>query len=187
MISHSDISTKIDLSLAASIRHARKADLTLLEWDEEMWRYRDLFRKAFDDSVEGHRLMLIADVNQYPVGRLNVQLTAGNLSYADGFSRAYLYSLHVMPPFRGQGIGTHLIRTAENELVDRAFGWATIAVATNNRDALRLYERLGYHIFRQDDSDWSFSDPSGQQHFVHEACFALEKRLSISPASPSFD
>jgi ribosomal protein S18 acetylase RimI-like enzyme len=90
-----------------------------------------------------------------------------------------------MTPFQGQGIGTQLIRAAETELVARGFEWATIAVATNNRRALQLYKRLGYRVFREDDSHWSFEDPSGEEHTVQEACFALEKRLPTIPDLPS--
>jgi ribosomal protein S18 acetylase RimI-like enzyme len=183
LINYSGVLTRLDLSIAASIRHAVEADLLLLEWSEEMWRYRALFRNAFEDASQGRRIMLIADVNQFPVGRLNVQLIAGNIRYADGLSRGYLYSLSVMTPFQGQGLGTQLIRTAESELVARGFEWATIAVATENRRARQLYERQGYRVFREDDSHWTFDDPDGREHTVHEACYALEKRLVAFPHS----
>ena len=81
--------------------------------------------------------------------------------------------------FRGRGIGTRLLEEAENILVERGFRWATIAVAKDNPDALRLYRRLGFRTIRADDGDWSYRDHEGSLRFVHEPCWVLEKQLHL--------
>jgi ribosomal protein S18 acetylase RimI-like enzyme len=177
LIDQAIILEAFEIDVPVIIRHASAEDLSRLEWDREMWAFRGIFWQCFDEAQQGRRAMLIADVSGSPVGRLFVQLAAGNLIYADGLTRAYLYSLHVIPPLQGRGIGTRLIQTAEHLLRERGFQWATIAVAQDNPRARRLYERLGYVIFRRDNSHWSYTDPDGEEHEVREACWALRKHL----------
>ncbi len=166
------------MDLPVTIRHAEMDDLPRLEWDEHTWGLRALFHKTYQEMLLGERLMLLADVGGYPVGRLFVQLCAGNLTYADGVTRGYLYSLHVMPAFQGRGIGTRLIRSAEAMLIERRYLIATIAVAQTNSRARALYERLGYRIFREEESHWFYTDPDGRQHEVKETCWAMKKCLA---------
>lgn len=177
MVDQAAVLTAFDIDLPVLIRTATAEDVRCLEWDREMWAFRELFEQAYQEMLQGRRLMLVADVGGHPVGRLFVHLSAGNWVYADGSTRAYLYSLHVMGPLQGRGIGTRLIQAAEQELCQRGFQWATIAVAVENDGARRLYERLGYTVFRRDDSRWSYSDPEGRRHEIREVCWALKKAL----------
>ncbi|MEM7799135.1 MAG: GNAT family N-acetyltransferase [Chloroflexota bacterium] len=57
---------------------------------------------------------------------------------------AEIADLFVVPPYRNQGIGRSLIRYLE-EIAHQA-GWRPIelTVLEDNRDALRLYKRLGF-------------------------------------------
>lgn len=167
----------IRLELDVTLRLATQADLPKLEWHGQYTHFRMLYRRAYREQQQGRRLMLIADCNDFPIGQIFVQLASAEHGVADGITRAYLYSLRVMEMFRGLGIGTRLIDEAERELIARNFRWATIAVAKDNQRALRLYQRKGYRIFREDDGDWSFRDHRGQLHRVQEPCWILEKEL----------
>ncbi len=122
--------------------------------------------------------MLVAATNEFPIGQIFVQFTKGNAAYADGRTRAYLYALRVMEPFRRQGIGTKLIEAGERAALDQHFSVVTIAVAKDNPEALRLYERLGYTKFGEDPGRWSFTDPAGKVHHISEPCYAMSKLLS---------
>jgi len=176
----------IPISTRATIRQATHDDLSRLEWGGEFWRLRDHFRQTFEGQLAGRHLMLIADLNGYPVGRLFLQFAARNPAFADGSARGYLYSLHVMAPLRGFGIGTHLMQTGESELADRGFTWATIAAAKNNPQAIQLYKRRGYHPFKADPGSWSYVDPDGIEHTVSEPCWVLRKRIAgIKGDAPS--
>lgn len=163
--------------LHITIRPAEATDIPLLEWYGEFHHYRNVFRQAYEDQLSGRRLILVADSGGFPVGRLFVQLAASHPAYANGIDRAYLYSLHVMAPLQGRGIGTRLIRAAERVLLDEGYTWATIAAAKHNPRARGLYERLGYVFFREDAGNWSYTDPDGQKQYVSEPCWVLEKRL----------
>src|SRR5688572_23425206 len=170
--------TQFALELPVAIRHARREDLRSLEWNEEMWSYRELFEQAYHDAMQNRRLMLIADVNGHALGRLFVQLCPGNFYYADGISRGYMYSFSVISYLQGCGIGTRLIQAAEAELQARGFQWATIAVSVDNPRAKGLYERLGYEVFRKDNSHWTYYDPDRRLREVKETCWAMKKRLA---------
>lgn len=160
------------------IRPAAAVDLPGLEWSGEFWHLRGHFRQAYDAQLAGQRLILLADAQGFPVGRVILQFAGGSPHCADGHTRGYLYSLQVMAPLRGLGIGTRLIDAAEQELAGRGFGWATIAVARNNDAARRLYERLGYTVFRADPGRWRYVDPAGETHHVEEPSWLMQKRLS---------
>ena len=64
----------------------------------------------------------------------------------------YLDDLSVTKAYRNLGIGSALIREAE--IYARKIGIRDIVfhVEKSNTSAFRLYERLGYKVFRDDDS-----------------------------------
>jgi ribosomal protein S18 acetylase RimI-like enzyme len=167
----------VPLQLEAVIRPATADDVPKLEWFGQYWRYRSIFQRTYEDHLRGTRLMLVADVNDFPVGQAFVQFNSVERRFADGLKRAYIYSLRVMQPFRGRGLGTQLIYVAEQAILARGYGWATIAVAKDNQAALRLYERLGYRTFDDDPGRWSYSDPAGRRHFVNEPSWIMHKQL----------
>jgi ribosomal protein S18 acetylase RimI-like enzyme len=169
---------QLSLALNLIIRMADEADIRALEWHGQFWHFRGLFERSYQEMLAGRRLLLVADLDGYPVARLFIQLAAGHPRYADGSERAYLYSLHVMPPLQGLGIGTSLLTAAERLLVERGFRWASIAAAKDNPRARALYERLGYHVIAENPGKWSYTDPDGMVHHVDEPSWILGKELA---------
>jgi ribosomal protein S18 acetylase RimI-like enzyme len=53
-------------------------------------------------------------------------------------------SLAVLPEYRGQGIGTRLLRQLQDRLREQGAADVVLGVLPGNTDAVRLYERLGY-------------------------------------------
>jgi len=171
--------TSMLVEMPVLFRLATRSDLPKLEWFGQYTHYRNLFRRAFREQQSGRRVMLVAATGSFPIGLVIVQLKSGDAAVADGKTRAYLYSLRVMEMFRGHGIGTRLVQEAENIVLDRHFHWTTIAVVKENHRARRLYERLGYRVFRDDPGQWSYLDHRGQVRHVNEPCWLLEKHLHI--------
>jgi [ribosomal protein S18]-alanine N-acetyltransferase len=62
-----------------------------------------------------------------------------------GAFAGYIQSVCVAPDFRGKGVGTELIRFAE-ERIFREFPNVFLCVSSFNHRAARLYERLGYEV-----------------------------------------
>ena len=165
------------LPMEAVIRPATAEDVPKLEWFGQYWRYRAIFRRTYEDHVRGRRLMLVADVSGFPIGQVFIQFNSVERHFADGLKRAYIYSLRVMEPFRGQGLGSRLVGVAEEAILARDYTLATIAVAKDNDGALRLYQRLGYRTFADDPGRWSYSDPAGRRRHVNEPSWIMHKQL----------
>jgi ribosomal protein S18 acetylase RimI-like enzyme len=168
---------KMLLQLEVVFRRAESADLPRLEWYGEYAHFRRVFQKAFEDQKAGRRLMLLADVNGWPVGQVFMQLENFDDFYTDGVKRGYLYSLRVMDAFQRQGIGTALLREAEAILMERGYQSVSIAAAKDNPGARRLYERMGYRVFTEDAGRWHYVDHEGRTRQVVEPCWVLEKDL----------
>ena len=171
--------TALQLRLAVGIRIADSTDIPKLEWYGQYKHFRTLLRRAYREQLQGRRVLLVADFNDFPIGQLFIQLQSNNPRIADGKKRAYLYSFRVMDMFRGQGIGTLLIKTAENMILEKGFKLMTIAVAKENHGALRLYERLNYRKFAEDSGRWTYTDHLGVIQQMNEPCWILEKNLIL--------
>ncbi len=167
------------VQLELTFRLATRADLSKLEWYGQYSHFRTVFRRTFNEQEQRRRLMLVADCADFPIGHVFIQLNNGERNFWDNRARAYFYSLRVMEMFRGKGIGSRLIEEAEEMVKELGFGWTTIAAAKENPRARRLYERMGYRVFTEDDGDWSYLDHEGKVRHVHEPCWVLEKKLNV--------
>lgn len=169
----------LTLELPVALRLATYSDLPKLEWYGQYTHFRALFRRTYQDQLQHRRLMLVADCNNFPIGHIFIQLNNNEPRISEGRRRAYFYSLRVMEMFQGCGVGTRLIREAEVLAADHDFSWVTIAAAKDNLRARRLYERLGYHVFGEDEGKWNYLDHENRMRYVHEPCWVLEKRIEL--------
>lgn len=158
-------------------RLARRDDLPKLEWMGEYTHFRRVIHYTFREQQTGQRMMLLADFNGYPIGQIFIFLKQEGFLFSGNKPRGYLYSLRVMAPFRGLGIGTELLLEAEKLLLARSMTVATIAAAKDNPNARRLYERIGYQVYAEDEGYWSYINHKGEHIEVHEPCWMLEKNL----------
>jgi ribosomal protein S18 acetylase RimI-like enzyme len=159
------------------IRHANEADLPALEWGGEYRRYRHIYRRAMEEARQGRRILFVAEVDGEIVGQIFIQLNPNRSRRKGKLTTGYLQSFRIKPQFRNRGIGTRLIEQAEEVLKERGFQRAVIAVAQDNLDARRLYERQGYSVFTQDPGEWSYIDDKGLLQHVSERAYLMEKRL----------
>jgi len=166
-----------DLAQVVILRLAHADDLPKLEWFGQFAHYRRLYRTTYADQEQGRRLMLLAVVNEFPIGQIFIHLGEAGCGRQGGCGRGYLYALRVLEPFRGQGIGTRLIQCAEGLLLASGLRRAVIAVAKDNPGARRLYERLGYVVYGEDAGHWEYTDDEGRVQHVHEPAWLLHKRL----------
>ncbi len=173
----------VTLHVEVEFRVARPDDLPKLEWYGQYTHFRTMFRRTYREQLAGNRLMLVADCNGFPIGQIFMQLHRKDSSNdghrADDLERTYFYSLRVMEMFRGHGIGSRLIETAEQIALAKGYRSASIAAAKDNPRARRLYERMGYRVFMDDPGRWSYVDHEGRVRHVHEPCWVLEKNLEM--------
>jgi ribosomal protein S18 acetylase RimI-like enzyme len=115
--------------------------------DDQTWQlrrtlYEDLFAKpgtllvlaSIDDRVIGYGLAHIMATDDTWVAD----------TWITGKRIGEIESLSVLPEFRGSGLGTELLMQLEAHLRASGVDDLVLGVLPGNRDALRLYERLGY-------------------------------------------
>lgn len=161
-----------------TIRTITSEDLPDLEWGGEYTHFRRLFANAFQNQSKGNAVMWIAELpGTGLIGQAFVQLAGSRLELADGYLRAYIYSVRVRTAYRNSGIGQHIMATAEENLVQRGFSYATLNVGKDNPNAQRFYERLGYAVIAEEHGDWSYLDHRGKRRHVHEPAWRMQKKL----------
>lgn len=167
--------TTFKLTLPIKLRPCVAEDLPKLEWYGQYIHFRRIYQATFQDQLLGRRLMVVADLNNFPVGQIFVHMNLGINDH--GHARGYLYSLRVIDHLQGQGLGTRLLRYAEETLLARGFDRALISAAITNLRARNLYERLGYQVIGKDEGRWKYTNHQGQVVHMHEPCWMLEKNL----------
>lgn len=167
-----------DLLSQLRIRLVTQADLPKLEWGGEYWKFRNMYAELYEVSQTGRCLMwVVEEPGRSIIAQAFVMLTSGDLKAADGIERAYVFSFRVKTFWRNQGIGSLLMHFVEDDLRQRGFKIVTLNVAKVNKDALRLYERLGYQVFDTSPGVWSYRDPDGKLHHMHEPSWRMMKYI----------
>jgi ribosomal protein S18 acetylase RimI-like enzyme len=160
------------------IRQAEKTDLTALEWDGDYSHFRRLYAETFMMVEQGAALIWIAEINGSGlIGQCFVSFRRNRPELADGTTRAYIYGFRVKPKFRNRGIGTHIMRTIEEDLHQRKYQQVTLNVGQDNHAARRFYERLGYVVVGSDPGYWSYVDDKGRRIDMHEPAWRMVKTL----------
>jgi ribosomal protein S18 acetylase RimI-like enzyme len=167
------------MALRAEIvfRPAMREDLPKLEWYGAYTHFRRIFQRTYEEQLTGERLMLLAVLNDFPIGQIFMQFASNDGFFWDMRKRGYFYSFRVMDAFRGMGIGSHLLGEAEGMLREKEYHSVSIAAAKENPGARRLYERVGFAVVAEDSGRWHYVDHEGLTHYVHEPCWILEKQL----------
>ena len=160
------------------IRTATRADLGSLAG---ALGQREFFSDLLRDPAESTSLVLVAWLAGKPVGDVVVELAgAGHPRIRDRQPDApLLYHLEVDPAHQRRGIGTALLRAAEQEIRDQGHRLALLLVDVENTDAARLYRRLGYVDWECGtvEDEWQAVGPGGDRHTVRQTCHVLIKFL----------
>lgn len=128
--------------LALHDHHRSLSNIALTEPDERAWNERVLtYNRHFRD---GRALLHLALAGDQCVGYAFTVLHDGSDdTFPLGAGYAELYTLAVLPHWRGVGIGTALLDTVDAALVDAAIPNLTVAVMAHNDAAIRFYRRRG--------------------------------------------
>ncbi|MGW6057489.1 GNAT family N-acetyltransferase [Streptomyces sp. NPDC055189] len=88
-----------------------------------------------------------------------------------------LWQLAVLPALQSRGLGTLLIRAAEERIRDRGLRRAELAVEEGNPRARALDERLGYVAYGRALDGWDVEGPDGVLRRHETMCVLLRKSL----------
>jgi [ribosomal protein S18]-alanine N-acetyltransferase len=94
------------------------------------------------DEAHARRVLANRNLERYVI-RVDGALAGFLVLDLQGSFVGYIKSVCVAPEFRGRGVGTTLIHFAEDRIF-RDHPNVFMLVSSFNRDARRLYERLGY-------------------------------------------
>ena len=120
-----------------------------------------------------YRQMLVAELDGQVVGTISL----GGLGHHRPDSLR-MFALDVGGAIRRRGIGSTLIAAVEEEARRRGLKTAHLEVATENADAVRLYEHLGYQREGEPIIDrWTRLDDDGNREQVEELSWVMVKRL----------
>ncbi len=113
----------------------------LVELEKQCFETDRLSRRSFKHMLkaESARLHLV-EVNGV-IGAYIITL------FHRGTSLARLYSIAVHPANRGLGLARRLIEASEQTAIQRRCIFMRLEVRTDNHDAIRLYEKMGYQQF----------------------------------------
>jgi GNAT superfamily N-acetyltransferase len=166
------------MAAEAEIRPGSDADLAALVavLGERHW-----FTDRLARQQRGGGVLLVAWLDGRPIGDVFLACEPAEepevRRHLPGVPR--LIHLEVLGPFQGRGIGTALIRAAEDTA--RRLGHERIAlgVGLDNPNARRLYERLGYADWGHGTvvGTWVERDHDGPPVTLSEVCDMLVKRL----------
>ena len=133
-----------DIYVAMARQHAAldPAEYRVPDHTAVATRFRTELEAA--DEVDLH---IVAEVDGVVVGQLDAFMrplpSAGSMRKS---RRGALIGIAVDEGWRGLGIGTALMRAAEDWARERGYDALELDVADPNGDARRLYERLGYGL-----------------------------------------
>lgn len=104
-------------------------------------------------------------------------VSKGGINYSWLPGTGMLYQFATRENLMSLGIGTQLIRAAENRIKKRGLTKASLRVELANMRARALYERLGYRAVREVTSEWDQETPDGsiRRYVAHQV--EMEKDL----------
>ena len=90
--------------------------------------------------------LVLWELNVALISRLPVFIRCGMVVGIVNAGDYFISNVAVFPEFRGRGIATDLIARAEREAKKQGAVRLTLEVETHSAGAIRLYEKLGFHV-----------------------------------------
>ena len=166
---HDEFGIKLDVR----VRLCVEDDLPQLEWFGLFTEHREIIESAFARQARGDNLMLLAELNRFPIGQVWIDLAKRRYREC-----ALLWAMRVLPPLQGQGIGSRLLRSAERVIRARGFPAVEVGAERSNPAARRFYERQGYRVIGAEQETYSYTSPWGVPITVRLDEWVLRKTLA---------
>ena len=106
--------------------------------------YSDYF--YYEILAEFPETFLVAEIDGKMIGYVMCRVEYGfsHLKKLGLARKGHVVSIAVRPEHRGKGVGTTLMRAAQDAMVTKAATEAYLEVRVTNSDAIALYQSLGY-------------------------------------------
>ncbi|MGW1997501.1 GNAT family N-acetyltransferase [Embleya sp. NPDC001921] len=109
--------------------------------------------------------------------RGDLPVAIGGIDYRVREGAGTLWQFAVHPALRSCGLGTLLIRSAEQRIESRGLHRAELAVEEDNPRARALYERLGYVAYGRAPDAWDEEGPEGSIRRHETMCVLMRREL----------
>ncbi len=172
VLTKQEMKSRFSLELELKIRQCARHDLPQLEWFGLYTEHRQLIEEAFRRQQTGEVMMLVADLDDFPVGQAWLDLSARETD-----SVGVIWALRVFPLLRNHGIGSRLMIAAEQLLFERGYRWSELTVDQQEPRARRLYERLGYRSAGATEGLLSYTTPEKKFVALNLQLWIFRKRL----------
>jgi GNAT superfamily N-acetyltransferase len=160
----------IEISVPMIVRDLTSADIHGLAWSgspSHLTSVRAQLGRVPSGEVE---YLAACPPSGLPVGKTGID-------YARRPGAGTLYQAAVHPALQSCGIGTLLVRAAEDRIRARGRDRAELAVEHDNRRARALYERLGYLAYGEEADEWDADDADGLMVRHRAMCTLMQKPL----------
>jgi ribosomal protein S18 acetylase RimI-like enzyme len=129
--------------LALHEHHRRVSAVPVIETDEEAWAGR---RRTYERALaDGSAVARVARADAAVVGYgFGIVREGDDDTFRLSPSYGEIYTLAVLPAWRGRGVGTRLAEAVAAAFAERGVERLAVAAMVGNEGALRLYERLGF-------------------------------------------
>ncbi|MEU6509004.1 GNAT family N-acetyltransferase [Streptomyces sp. NPDC046942] len=108
---------------------------------------------------------------------VDLPVAIGGVDYRAHEGAGAIWQLAVLPALQSCGLGTLLIRAAEQRIAGRGLGRAELAVEEDNPRARALYERLGYVPYGRAPDAWDVEGSDGSVRRYETMCVLMRKDL----------
>jgi ribosomal protein S18 acetylase RimI-like enzyme len=145
------------------IRKAKITDISqLVEVENACFNYDQLSRRNFHWMIKkAHSIFLVIEYDSKLIGYGLVLINRGT-------SLARLYSICTLDEYQGYGLASKLIGDLEKKACNEEdCAYLRLEVKEDNKGAIRLYEKLGYHKFTEKDDYYEDG----------KAAYCFEKRI----------
>ena len=167
-----------------TIKPAEDSQLDLLEKEFSPDNLSKSHYKRYDVQKRGVGVYLIAWHDHTPVGHFLLRWSGPHdahvMKYIDVTQSAYLEAGATRVVYRRKGVATALIQEAERLAKEKGCTKIGLNVgSTDNPEAKRLYEHLGYVDWGRGEFliSWEYIDTHGNQGTESEVVTYLHKRL----------
>ncbi|MFJ3908227.1 GNAT family N-acetyltransferase [Streptomyces vinaceus] len=160
-----------EIRLQLSVRDLTHEDLPSCGWAGDALHVRQLADQI--RRAEAGEIDYLAVCT--PVG---LPVAVGGIDYTVRPGAGTLWQLGVHPALRSCGIGTLLIRSAEQWIAARGLTRAELGVEEDNPRARALYERLGYQAFGREPDSWDVVAEDGSVRRYETMCALMCKDLA---------
>lgn len=143
-----------EIVIPLTIRDLEPGDLPSCTWSGTATHL-----KAIARALDRARLGEVEYLAACPPSEMPVAL--GGIDYAKPSGAGTIWQLAVHPALQSCGIGTLLIKAAEQRIRARGLHQAELGVEDSNPRARALYDRLGYRAYGREPDSWDQEAPDG--------------------------